>query len=164
MANPTTPNTPVSPLVDLKTGQPTREWWRFFNSISSSTNAAAQGSVTTGSGSGLTGGGSVADGISLSIAANGVSNSMLRQSLGTSVVGRFAGSTGNVADIQAVDDNTVLARQGGILLFTDEVDVTSVRTDSFRIDQSPVAETVTCTHTITISVDGTNYKIPCVAA
>lgn len=38
------------------------------------------------------------------------------------------------------------------------------RCDSFRIDQSPTAETIVCTHTITISINGTNYKIPAVAA
>jgi len=38
------------------------------------------------------------------------------------------------------------------------------RCDSFRIDVSPTAETITPTHTITISVNGTNYKIPIVAA
>lgn len=158
-----TQNPPTVPFLDPN-GRVSREWWKFLFNLTQSSNQVASGTVETASGSGLTGGGVVSDGISLSIAANGVTNSMLRQSLGTSVIGRFAGSTGNVADIQAVSDGTVLTRQGGILLFTDDVDVASVRTDSFRIDQSPVAETVVCTHTITISVDGTNYKIPCVAA
>jgi hypothetical protein len=39
-----------------------------------------------------------------------------------------------------------------------------VQCDSFRIDVTPTAETITPTHTITISVNGTNYKIPLVAA
>lgn len=39
-----------------------------------------------------------------------------------------------------------------------------LRGDSFRIDQTPTAETVVCTHTITFSANGTNYKIPIVAA
>lgn len=39
-----------------------------------------------------------------------------------------------------------------------------VQCDSFRLDQTPTAESVVCTHTITVSVDGTDYKIPCVAA
>lgn len=36
--------------------------------------------------------------------------------------------------------------------------------DSFRIDQTPTAETPAATHTITISLNGTNYKLLCVAA
>jgi hypothetical protein len=36
--------------------------------------------------------------------------------------------------------------------------------DTFKINVSPVAETVVCTHTITIAVGATNYKIPLVAA
>lgn len=39
-----------------------------------------------------------------------------------------------------------------------------VQCNSFRIDQSPTSETITATHTITISANGTDYKIPCVAA
>jgi hypothetical protein len=39
-----------------------------------------------------------------------------------------------------------------------------VQCDSFRIDATPTAETITPTHTVTISVNGTDYKIPIVAA
>ena len=39
-----------------------------------------------------------------------------------------------------------------------------LRTDSFRIDQTPTAESLTPTHSITISVNGTSYKIPLQAA
>lgn len=46
-----------------------------------------------------------------------------------------------------------------------EVDVQGpLRCDSFRIDVSPTAEAIVPTHTITFSVNGTNYKIPIVAA
>lgn len=155
---------PNAPAVDLKTGRFTGEQWRYFNAQWRDVNAAASGSVTTAAGSGLQGGGIVADGISLSIAPNGVSNAMIRQGLPTSVIGRFQNSTGNVADIQAVVNGTVLTRQGDILAFTPTIDVTTVQTDNLRIDQTPTAEVVVCTHTIIISVDGTNYKIPIVAA
>ena len=40
----------------------------------------------------------------------------------------------------------------------------TVQMDGLRVDVTPTAETVTCTHTITFSANGTNYKIPCVAA
>lgn len=93
-------------------------WWRFFYSLNQGVNEAGAGIVTTAPGSGLQGGGSVADGISLSIADNGVTNTMLRQGVGTSVVGRAFGTAGNVADIQAVANRTVLARQGNQLAFT----------------------------------------------
>jgi hypothetical protein len=42
---------------------------------------------------------------------------MLRQSSGTSVIGRYAGSSGNVADITADADNRVLSRESGQLAF-----------------------------------------------
>ena len=42
--------------------------------------------------------------------------------------------------------------------------VSTLRAASLRLDVTPTSETITPTHTITISVNGTNYKIPCVAA
>lgn len=36
-----------------------------------------------------------------------------------------------------------------------------VQTDTLRIDQTPVAETPTPTHTIVININGTVYRIPC---
>lgn len=164
---------PQAPFVDPATGFLTRVGTNFLNSLTGNANAGAAGSVTTAPGSGLAGGGSVADGISLIIGPNGVSNAMIRQSLGTSVIGRMAGSSGNVADIQATADDRVLARQSGQLVFSSFLNAISigpdtaapvVRCDAFEIVQSPVSEVVVCTHTITISVDGTDYKIPIVAA
>lgn len=46
-----------------------------------------------------------------------------------------------------------------------DLDVTALlRCNSFRIDQTPTAETPTPTHTITMSANGVDYKIPCLAA
>ena len=42
--------------------------------------------------------------------------------------------------------------------------VGNVRADGLRLDITPTAETPTMTHTFTISLNGTNYKIPVVAA
>lgn len=42
--------------------------------------------------------------------------------------------------------------------------VGTVQADGLRLDVTPTAETIVPTHTITISVNGTNYKIPLVAA
>ena len=36
--------------------------------------------------------------------------------------------------------------------------------DTFRVNTAPVAETVVCTHTLTINVNGTAYKLPMIAA
>lgn len=38
------------------------------------------------------------------------------------------------------------------------------RTDAFRLDQAAAAGTITPTHTFTISLNGTDYKVPVVAA
>lgn len=53
------------------------------------------------------------------ITANAVTDAKFRQSAATSVVGRSANSTGNVADIAASADNQVLRRSGGALSFGD---------------------------------------------
>lgn len=53
----------------------------------------------------------------LSIGSNKVTDGMLRQSVGTSVIGRATNSLGNVADITATADGQVLRRSGGSLGF-----------------------------------------------
>lgn len=172
MVQPTTQNPPNTPFL-TSSGMVSRDWWRFLFNLNRSTGEAAAGEVATAPGSGLQGGGVVADGVNLSIASGGVTNAMLRDSAGTSIIGRFQGSSGEPADIVATADMRVMSREGGSLAFRSFINGVSigpstaapiVRCDSFRIDQSPVAETVVCTHTITISVDGTDYKIPCIAA
>lgn len=55
--------------------------------------------------------------ISSTISNNAVSNEKLRDSVGTSVIGRSASSTGDPADIQASTDGHVLLRSAGNLLF-----------------------------------------------
>lgn len=51
------------------------------------------------------------------IAANAVTDAKFRQGGATSVVGRSANSTGNVADISAASDGDVLRHSGGVLAF-----------------------------------------------
>jgi hypothetical protein len=109
---------PKEPFVDpTNEFRLTRPAYRFLSSLTLNANQAVAGSVATAAGSGLSGGGSVAAGISLSIAPNGVENGMIREALATSVIGRFQGTDGNVADIQATADNRVLGRFGGQLVF-----------------------------------------------
>jgi len=55
--------------------------------------------------------------ISTTISDNSVTDSKLRNSVGTSVIGRAANSTGDPADIQANSDGHVLLRSAGNLLF-----------------------------------------------
>jgi hypothetical protein len=54
---------------------------------------------------------------SLTVATNGISNTMLRDSTALSVIGRSANSTGDPADISAGTDNQVLRRSGTSLGF-----------------------------------------------
>jgi hypothetical protein len=117
-----TPSKTLAPngaLVDLQTGRATPPFNNYLNNLTQNANAAAAGTVATPVGGGLSGGGLVADGISLIIAPNGVSDAMIRQSTAYSVIGRAFGTDGDVADITATADNRVLARIGGVLAFTD---------------------------------------------
>ncbi len=136
----------------------TPEATRFLNSIVRNSNEAAAGSVTTGPGSGLQGGGEVAAGISISIAPNGVTNAMLAQVSACTVKGRFANSTGNVSDIAATQNRVALQRQGNQLAFYPYVDVPSVVCDELTIDDTPASSTATVTHSIPIeTASGTFY-------
>jgi hypothetical protein len=78
--------------------------------IGGTTSGTNTGDQTAGSG--LTGT------TTLSIASNGVTDAMLRQGGATSVIGRSANSTGNVADVSASADGQILARDGGALGFS----------------------------------------------
>jgi hypothetical protein len=69
--------------------------------------------------------GSGATSITTTIGSNKVTDGMLRQSAGLSVIGRASNSTGNVADITAGSDNYVLRRNGTTLAFG-TIDSTSV--------------------------------------
>ena len=55
--------------------------------------------------------------IASTISNNAVTDSKLRDSVGTSVIGRSASTTGDPADIQATTDGHVLLRSAGNLLF-----------------------------------------------
>ena len=56
-------------------------------------------------------------GTQFSVETNGITDSMLRQSAGLSVIGRSTNSTGNVADITAASDHQVLRRSGTAVAF-----------------------------------------------
>lgn len=65
----------------------------------------------------LSGGGDLSADRALSIVANGISDTLLRQGAALSVMGRSANSTGDVADIIAGTDAHVLRRSGTTLGF-----------------------------------------------
>jgi hypothetical protein len=74
--------------------------------------ATNNGTVTSvATGTGLTGGPITTTG-TVSVATNGITDALFRQSAGLSVVGRSANTTGNVADVTAGTDNQVLRRSG----------------------------------------------------
>lgn len=95
-------------------------------------------------------------GTQFSVETNGITDAMLRQSAGLSVIGRSANTTGDVADITAASDHQVLRRSG-----------TSIGFGAVALDQTnavtgtlPVANGGTGASTLTadnvILGDGTN--------
>lgn len=155
-----------TPMIDQR-GLVSPEWYRWFVSLLGGANIAQEGEVATPSGSGLEGGGFVADGVTLSIAAEGVTNAMMRDSIACSVIGRFPNSAGAPADIQADADMRVLSREGGALAFRAFINGVSigpttaaplVRADAFETTDTPAASTATVTHSIPITTDaGVKY-------
>jgi hypothetical protein len=102
--------------------------------ISQATASSAQ--VLLGNGSGiptftsLTGDVTIGNTGITAIGANKVVDAFLRQGGATSIIGRSANSTGNVADISAAADGQVLRRIGGILGFG-TLDNSSLTSGSF---------------------------------
>lgn len=144
------------------TGRITNEWFRFLIAITRQADSAGAGTISTPSTGGLAGGGAVSGGLTLQIADNGVSNTMLRQSVGTSVIGRAFGSPGNVADIVAGGDNRVLTREGGALAFRQTLNGVSiggttpaaVRCTTLRIDTAPAASSATVSESVAVNING----------
>lgn len=72
-------------------------------------------SITAGGG--LSGGGDLSADRTLAVAANGVDNTMLRDSAGLSIIGRSANTSGDPADISASIDGSILRLNGTTLGF-----------------------------------------------
>lgn len=144
-----------APIVDPATGKPTPEFYRLIINLSQTANGASAGEVATEPGSGLAGGGFPSDGISLSISDNGVTNGKIRQSEGVSVIGRQAASTGNVADIIAGLNNSVLTRRGNQLFFSTDLTLAgTIAAADLRINGVAAVSSATTTHSIPISISG----------
>lgn len=100
-------------------------WYRYLALVDRTANSAGSGEVQGVDG--LTGGGQVADGVDLSIADGGVTNAKLRDGAATSVIGRYTNTAGDVADITATADGRVLCRIGGLLMFTESPEFSSLQ-------------------------------------
>jgi hypothetical protein len=148
-------------MVD-RNGNVTPEWYRWFSRKETSIEA---GEVAAGSG--LTGGGPVSAGVAIAVADHGIGNLQLREGSACSVIGRHANSVGQVADITADADNRVLSREGDEVAFRDHIDGVSVgaivpasgRFTTLRLDQAPTAGVLAGTHYVTVSFNGTDYKV-----
>lgn len=147
---------PRVPIIEAD-GTVNPDWYRYFASLEKSATDAAAGEVLGTDG--LTGGGPISEGAELSLADGGVTNEKLRDGLGTSVIGRFQNSTGDVADIQATADRRVLGRVGGLLVFTAHPEAESIEIDELRLTGAPSASASTTTHKLAIEADGTTYYL-----
>lgn len=128
-------------------------WYRYLASLQRATDDVTAGDITTAAGSGLQGGGSIADGVSLSIADNGVTNAMFRQGAGTSILGRKYGSTGDLADIAATANNQLLSRESGALVFTAAPTIDGLKFSG----AATVAAATPSTHKIAVTCNGAAY-------
>ena len=140
------------PVID-ENGYLNPTWYRYFAGLQRATDEVVAGDIATDTGSGLQGGGSIADGVSLSIADNGVTNAMFRQGAGTSVLGRKYGSTGDLADIIATANNQVLSRESGALVFT-----ATPTLDGLGFSGSATVSAATpSTHKFAVTIGGAAY-------
>lgn len=146
-------------IVDPATGRIDPQFYRYLIGLSKTATEAGAGEIATAPGSGLTGGGAVADGVNLALADQGVTNAKLRYGAGCSVIGRSAGSTGAEADISAVVDGAVLQRKAGVLVFDPALMCSSVETDSLKLTGTATAGTPTATFTTNITIGSTVYKV-----
>jgi hypothetical protein len=114
-------------MVD-RMGMIQRDWYDYFAGAGRTIEA---GEVQAGAG--LEGGGFVQEGVELSIAPNGVTDTMLRNSAAMSVIGRYADSSGDPADIPATDNDRALQRIGDELVFT------LIKAKAFTVGTAPDA-------------------------
>lgn len=155
---------PSVPLIDGR-GFITPAWYQYFVRREVATDQAQQGEVVAGSG--LSGGGFVVDGVTLSIAEHGVDNAQLRQAAPTSIIGNASSDAGDVADIAATSDHEVLSREAGELAFRNTLDgitlgattAASAKFTSIALTGTPTSSSASTTHKIAITCAGTNYFI-----
>lgn len=72
-------------------------------------------------------------GAALGVAVNGVSSAMLRQSVGLSVIGRAASSTGNVADIAGATDQVLRVNTAGTAIGFGQLNIASANAVTGRL-------------------------------
>lgn len=131
-------------------------------------------------------------GAQLHIVAPSATKGLIVQGAASTTIAEFQDSGGNIAVLISVNGAAVFNEQGADadfriegdtdvnLLFGDastdrlgigtatpnsKLDVVgTIQVDGLRVDVTPTAETPSMTHTFTVSLNGTNYKIPVVAA
>jgi hypothetical protein len=108
----------------------------FRTAIGAGTGTGTVTSVATGTG--LTGGTITTSG-TVSVATNGITDALLRQSAGLSLIGRSTNTTGNVADITAALDGQVLRRSGTAIGFG-AVDLSSANAVTGDLPYSNLAQ------------------------
>ena len=92
--------------------------------------------------------------------SNNVGDTQLRQSAATSVIGRSANSTGNVADISATVNETVLRRDGSGVLGFGTVDSGYVSDFTEAVQDAVAAAIAAGTHSaITVTYDGSSNTL-----
>ena len=89
--------------------------------------------ISGGSASYYAGTGLTLSGNTFNVTTNGITNTLLRQSAGVSVIGNSTNATANVADITAGADNQLLLRRSNSLVFG-----TLVATDIPALDMSKI--------------------------
>lgn len=96
-------------------------------------------------------------------------SNVLAQGSGGIALGRF--NADSIPIVFGVDGDASIYYDGTNLVVNPKIVGSGVmnvlggiQVDSLRIDQTPTSETPTMTHTITVNLNGTDYKIPCVAA
>lgn len=150
-----------SAIVALNNGEVLRrnlgelEWSQIdFTNIAPITAGRLVGSSSLGAGS-LTeidfggGGELMLNGDHLGITPNGVTNAMLRQSIGKSIMGRSANSVGNVADIAASATDDIMNFDGSTVAF---------RQPAIK---SSVSDTVGSDYTTTTTMAATGAAVSC---
>lgn len=148
---------PHVPLVDDH-GRVSVPWYQFFNQGEHSSDKALAGEVVAGTG--LTGGGIVADGVTIGLA----------DETATSVLGRSAGTDGPPASIAATADHQILMREGGMMAFLSAIEgvtigaaikaagtFTDATADNLKLTGTPAVSLAVTTHKIAITCAGVTY-------